>query len=81
MDEQVLQSMFEASQQQNADKQKFTPEEASRFKKAFADPEFRRMFSEYMDEIQDPKHREETEAYINQLEGEKKVPEGKELIR
>lgn len=29
----------------------------------------------------DPKHREETEEYIRQLEGEQKVPEGKELIR
>jgi hypothetical protein len=34
-----------------------------------------------MDELQDPKNREETEAYISQLEGEQKVPEGKELIR
>ncbi len=39
------------------------------------------MFAEYMNEIQDPKYREETEAYISQLEGEDKVPEGKELIR
>lgn len=52
-----------------------------RFKKAFEDPKFREMFAEYMNEIQDPKYREETEAYISQLEGEDKVPEGKELIR
>jgi hypothetical protein len=39
------------------------------------------MFSEYMDELQDPKNREETEAYISPLEGDKKVPTGKELIR
>jgi hypothetical protein len=48
---------------------------------AFDDPEFRKLFSEYMDDLQDPKHREETEAYISQLEGDKKVPEGKEIIR
>lgn len=39
------------------------------------------MFAEYMDELQDPAHREENEAYISQLEGEDKVPSGKELIR
>ncbi len=81
MDANVLKSMFDASQHQNGDGGKFTAEEASRFKKAFDDPEFRKMFSEYMDELQDPRHREETEAYISQLEGEQKVPEGKELIR
>lgn len=80
MDEEVLQSMFETSQHQTKES-KFTPEEANRFKKAFSDPEFRKMFSEYMDDLQDPKHREETEMYISQLEGEQKVPEGKELIR
>ncbi len=81
MNEEILQAMFDASQGQKQDSSKFTVEEASRFKKAFADPEFRRMFSEYMDELQDPKHREETEAYISQLEGENKVPDGKELIQ
>lgn len=94
MDEHLLRAMFDASQlkaqQQAADsessssngsKLQFSSEEAARFKKAFSDPEFRKMFSEYMDELQDPKHREETEQYIAQLEGEKKVPEGKELIR
>jgi dynein assembly factor 2 len=81
MDADVLKSMFDASQQNHGPDSKFTPEEANRFRKAFEDPEFRKMFSEYMDELQDPKHREETEAYISQLEGEQKVPEGKELIR
>ena len=55
--------------------------ESDRFKKAFEDPEFRTLFSEYMDEIQNPAYREETEMYINQLEGENKVPSGKQLIR
>lgn len=39
------------------------------------------MFSDYVDEIQNPEHRAETEAYISQLENEDKIPEGKELIR
>ena len=38
-----------------------------------------RIFS--MDEMQDPNHRQETEDYIRQLEGEDKVPSGKQLIR
>jgi len=33
-------------------------QESEKFKKAFADPEFRSLLSEYMQEIQDPKHRE-----------------------
>jgi dynein assembly factor 2 len=77
-DSEEYQRMFEASQQQK--NLEFTEEETEKFKKAFDDPEFRRMFSEYMDEIQDPKNRQETEAYISQLEGDKKVPKGKELI-
>jgi hypothetical protein len=81
MDADALKSMFDLSQGQKEDTAKFTDAEAGRFKQAFEDPEFRRMFSEYMDELQDPKHREETEAYISQLEGEQKVPAGKELIR
>lgn len=59
----------------------YDTDESERFKKAFNDPEFRKLFSDYMDELQDPQYREENEAYISQLEKEKKVPEGKELIR
>lgn len=82
MDESTLKSMFEQAQRQaNSETLTFSPEEANRFKKAFSDPEFRKMFSDYMDELQDPKNRDETEAYISQLETEQKVPEGKELIR
>lgn len=39
------------------------------------------MFQEYVDEISDPKHREEYEQYLAQLEKEEKVPEDMELIR
>jgi hypothetical protein len=34
-----------------------------------------------MDELQNPENRMETEAYISQLEGENKVPAGKQLVR
>ncbi len=81
MDEKSLGDMFERAQARRGDDMKFTPEESDRFKKAFEDPEFRKMFSEYMDEIQDPAYREETEEYISKLESEDKVPEGKQLIR
>ena len=81
MDEKLLKMMFERSQQENPDKMGFTEEESSKFKKAFEDPEFRKLFADYVDELQDPQNREETEAYISQLEGEQKVPAGRELIR
>lgn len=80
MNEEILSQMFDRSSKVK-DEMNFTPEEADRFKKAFSDPEFRKLFADYMDEMQDPQHREETEAYISQLESEQKVPEGKELIR
>jgi hypothetical protein len=81
MDETILKDLFEKSQSANSDKLQFSEDESTKFQKAFEDPEFRKLFSDYIDELQDPKNREENEAYITQLEGEKKVPEGKELIR
>jgi dynein assembly factor 2 len=81
MDENTLKALFEASQAKNPDQMKFSETESTRFKKSFEDPEFRKLFADYMDELNDPKNREENESYITQLEGEKKVPEGKELIR
>ena len=76
-----LKDMFDRAQKEHPDKMMFTEEESVKFKKAFDDPEFRRMFSEYVDELQNPANREETEAYISQLEGDNKVPAGKELVR
>jgi dynein assembly factor 2 len=57
------------------------PQEIKKFEKAFKDPEFCRMMADYVDEISDPKHRAEQEAYIRQLESEQKVPEGKQLLK
>ena len=79
--EDILKGMFEESMRRDPDKLGFSEEEGKKFGTAFADPEFRKMFGDYMDELQDPANRAETEAYISQLEGEQKVPEGKELIR
>lgn len=60
---------------------KLTQEEAEKFKTAFEDPEFCKLMSEYVADLQNPEYRAETEAYIGQLESEDKVPQGKELIR
>eukprot|EP00636_Phaeomonas_parva_P017487 CAMPEP_0118872412 /NCGR_PEP_ID=MMETSP1163-20130328/14613_1 /TAXON_ID=124430 /ORGANISM="Phaeomonas parva, Strain CCMP2877" /LENGTH=591 /DNA_ID=CAMNT_0006807595 /DNA_START=83 /DNA_END=1855 /DNA_ORIENTATION=+ len=57
-----------------------TSEEVKKFQAAFDEPEFRKLLSEYMDEISDPAHRAEQEAYIRQLEADNKVPTNKELI-
>lgn len=59
---------------------KVTEEETCRLQSALENPEFRQLFQSYMDEIQDPKHREENEAYIKQLESGQDVPEGKLII-
>ena len=77
----ALKAAFTKATSDANSKVEFTEEEGDKFKKAFDDPEFRKMFAEYMEDLQDPKHRAETEAYISQLEGEEKVPQGKELIR
>jgi hypothetical protein len=76
-----FQELLEHSQKQAAQQGKedfkFSKEEGIKFKNAFNDPEFRKLFAQYLDDMQDPKNRAENEAYITQLEGEKKVPEGK----
>ena len=66
------------------DKLKLTNEEVNRFEKAFKDPKFMDMFSEYAREISDPKARAESEAYLRQIEAENQVEsvygEGVKLI-
>ena len=53
-----LQELFEKSQANLSDsKMEFTSGETANFKKAFDDPEFRKMFTEYMDEMQDPNNK------------------------
>lgn len=76
-----LKSMFEQAQKDPARNLELTKDEAEKFRNAFDDPEFCKLMAEYVTELQDPSNRAETETYISQLEGENKVPEGKELIR
>lgn len=80
-DPDVLREMFDLAHKKGTGKMDFTKEESEKFKSAFDQPEFRELLSKYMDELQDPRYREENEAYISQLEGENQVPSGKELIR
>lgn len=49
-----------------------TNKERQKIQNAFSDPEFRKLFSDYMTEISDPKHREEQDLYIRQLEEKSK---------
>jgi len=81
VDPELLKAAFEKANAEGGDKMDFTEDEKTKFQKAFDDPEFRKMFAEYMDDMQNPEYREETEQYISQLEGEQKVPKGKEMIR
>lgn len=43
-------------------------------------PEFTKLMKEYMDDISNPKHREEQEMYLRQLEAEQKLPGDVQLI-
>jgi dynein assembly factor 2, axonemal len=64
-----LKAMFDASvKKEGSETANFSSDEKDRFVKAFDDPEFRKLFSNYMDELQDPANRAETETYISQLE-------------
>lgn len=48
MDGDSLKNMFQSTQERSNGKIDFSPEETERFKKAFDDAEFKKMFSEYM---------------------------------
>ena len=78
-----LRAMMERSQREGgpAEGLQFSDAERQRFTAAFEDREFRKMFAQYLEELQDPSARAENEAYIAQLEGEQKVPPGKQLVR
>jgi len=76
-----LEESYAAALDEKKDDLDLTREESDKFKKAFKDPKFMGMMQEYMEEISDPKHRQEQEAYIKQLEGEGKVPQGKEMVK
>ena len=80
-----MEAMFKQAQARNmTDDLQMTPEETEKFSKAFQDPEFRKMMAEYVDEISDPKNRQEYNDYIRQCEAggdtAHKIPEGMQLI-
>jgi dynein assembly factor 2 len=58
----------------------FTEGELTALNKAMKKTEFRSLLNEYVDEISDPKNKEEYEAYIKQLEQGGELP-GKVVIR
>jgi dynein assembly factor 2 len=68
-DANLYKAMLDRAQQADAasSKMTFSAEETERFKAAFDDPEFRKLFADYMDELQDPANRAETEQYISQV--------------
>lgn len=47
-------------------------QEVNNLMSAMEKPEFAKLFREYLDEINDPKHREENELYLRQLEREQR---------
>ena len=63
---------------------KMTSKEKDRLAECFQDKEFMGMFHEYMQEISDPKNRQEYNEYIRQCEAggdtAGKIPEGMQLI-
>lgn len=60
---------------------KVTKEEAARIEQALQEEEFRKLLSEYVDDISDPRHRAEQNEYIRYLEQQNASPQGKKLIR
>lgn len=51
-------NLMEQAQAKGSFDESITLEEQGRFKKAFEDPEFRKLFAGYMDELQDPANRD-----------------------
>eukprot|EP00921_Rhytidocystis_pertsovi_P015707 GHVQ01024938.1.p1 GENE.GHVQ01024938.1~~GHVQ01024938.1.p1 ORF type:complete len:142 (-),score=26.75 GHVQ01024938.1:59-484(-) len=58
-----------------------TQSELDKLTKAFKKKEFRDLLHEYVNDLTDPKHRQEQEAYLRQLEEAGELPQGCELIR
>ena len=56
-------------------KEDMSDKEVKRLHECWEQPDFRRMFEEYQEEVTDPKHRAETEEYLAQCEAEQR--EGK----
>ena len=83
-DKDILNDILRSSQANNTrneDTITITAEEAQQFQKAFQDEKFRKLMSDYVSDISDPKYRAEQNEYIRQLEMQQKIPEGKQIVR
>ena len=58
-----------------------TAKELRNIVNAMDEPDFHKLLSDYVDEISDPKGREEYEEYLKQQEERKDLPPGTKLIR
>ena len=75
-----LERAMKAAMARNDTDLDLTEEEQNKFTKAFQDKEFRKMMAEYVDEISDPKHRAEQDAYIREMEAKGETPKDKRVI-
>ena len=56
-----------------AQKESMSHEEVRRLHECWEKPEFKQMFDEYANEVSDPAHRAESEAYLAQCEAEQRA--------
>ena len=75
-----LERAMKAAMARNDSELDLSEEEQNKFAKAFQDKEFRKMMAEYVDEISDPKHRAEQDAYIREMEAKGETPKDKRVI-
>lgn len=80
MPAETFEAMMRAAQAKSSEEEKMSKEEMERFVKASKDPEWRKMFAEYAEEISDPKYRSEQSDYIRQLEAKGELPPGKKVL-
>ena len=56
-----------------AQKESMSEQEVRRLHDCWREPEFKAMFHEYAEEVSDPKHKAEQEAYLAQVEAEQRA--------
>lgn len=78
--ETLLPEQFQEAMNHTKESLNLSSSEQQKFSSALKDPKFCQMLSDYMEEISDPKHREEQEKYLKQLEQEQKLPQDKEIF-
>ena len=77
----VINSTMPQKNNGGSDDVKLVLEEATQLEEAFEDDKSCKIMAEYVSELSDPKHKEEQEACIAQLETQNEVPSGKALVR